>query len=288
MKLIRVGNPGSEKPGVLVDHDQYIDVSAITQDFDEQFFGTIWQHDLQEYVADQRSKNQSLPLQGLRIGAPIARPHQIICVGLNYSDHAAETGLPIPHEPILFSKSPNTLIGPYDDVIQPPGSSQLDWEVELAIVIGKQAKYLPSVAAAREHIAGLMVVNDVSERDFQLNRSGQWLKGKSAETFNPAGPWLVTLDEIENIHNLSLWLKVNEVTLQDSSTAQMIFDPFTIVHYISQFLVLEPGDIINTGTPAGVGMGFNPPRWLNPGDTMELGIEQLGIQKQTVKSHHSA
>ena len=205
-----------------------------------------------------------------------------MCIGLNYSDHAAETGMAIPDEPILFTKSPNTLVGPYDDVRVPRGSTKLDWEVELGIVIGRRTSYLDSVEDARAAIAGYLVVNDVSERAFQLERAGQWSKGKSAETFNPAGPWLATPDEIDDVLALTMWLDVNGVRRQNGSTSTMIFDPYVIVHYLSQFLVMEPGDLINTGTPPGVGLGFDPPVWLQPGDVMELGIDRLGSQRQTV------
>ena len=219
---------------------------------------------------------------GVRIGAPIARPHQILCIGLNYSDHAAETGQAVPEEPILFTKSPNTLVGPYDDVRIPRGSTKPDWEVELGIVIGRRTSYLDSLEEARDAIAGYVLVNDVSERAFQMERSGQWSKGKSAETFNPTGPWLVTADEIDDVLALGMWLDVNGTRRQTGSTSTMVFDPYVIVHYLSQFMVLEPGDLIDTGTPPGVGMGFDPQVWLAPGDVMELGIDGLGTQRQSV------
>ncbi|MEU2257736.1 fumarylacetoacetate hydrolase family protein [Nocardia xishanensis] len=203
-------------------------------------------------------------------------------MGLNYRDHAAETGQAVPEEPILFTKSPNTLIGPNDDVRIPRGATKVDWEVELGIVIGKRASYLDSPEQAKEHIAGWILVNDVSERAFQMERGGQWLKGKSAETFNPAGPWVATQDEIPNVLDLAMRLDVNGVRRQDGSTSTMIFDPFTIVRYISQFMVLEPGDLINTGTPPGVGMGFSPPIWLQQGDVMDVCIDGLGRQRQRV------
>jgi 2-keto-4-pentenoate hydratase/2-oxohepta-3-ene-1,7-dioic acid hydratase in catechol pathway len=283
MKLLRIGAPGAEKPAVLVDEDHYVDVSDLVDDFNELFFASGGIDQLRSVVAQRVSDPKNLRAIGTqRVGAPIARPHQIVCVGLNYSDHAAETGQAVPLEPILFTKAPNTLIGPYDHVRIPRGSTKPDWEVELGIVIGKQARYLESVEDARDHIAGWTIVNDVSERAFQLERGGQWVKGKSAETFNPAGPWLVTPDEIDDVSNLGMWLDVNDVRMQTGSTATMIFDPFVIVHYVSQFLVLEPGDLINTGTPPGVGMGHSPQRWLTPGDVMELGIDGLGVQRQTV------
>jgi len=282
MKLLRLGPKGHEKPAALAADDSYIDLSDVVDDFNESFFGSGGLARLQPIVDERRAAGAVLPLTGLRIGAPIARPHQILCIGLNYSDHAAETGQAVPTEPILFTKSPNTLVGPSDEVRIPRGSTKPDWEVELGIVIGARTSYLDSVSDAREAIAGFVTVNDVSERAFQLERGGQWSKGKSAETFNPAGPWLVTPDEIDDVLSLGMWLDVNGVRRQTGSTSTMIFDPYFIVHYLSQFLVLEPGDLINTGTPPGVGMGFSPPIWLQPGDVMELGIEGLGRQRQIV------
>jgi 2,4-didehydro-3-deoxy-L-rhamnonate hydrolase len=219
---------------------------------------------------------------GERVGAPIARPHQIVCVGLNYADHACETGQPIPAEPILFNKAPNTLIGPNDDVRLPRGSVKTDWEVELGVVIGKRSSYLETDADALTAIAGYTLVNDVSEREFQSERGGQWVKGKSAETFNPAGPWLATPDEIADVRDLDMWLDVSGVRRQTGSTKTMIFDPLFIVRYISQFMVLEPGDLIDTGTPPGVGLGMKPPLYLVEGDVMELGVTGLGTQRQRV------
>ena len=282
MKLARIGTVGEEKPAAFVTADTYVDLSDIVADFDESFFADGGIDRLRPVVDERAAAGDIRPLLGQRIGAPSARPHQIICVGLNYSDHAAETGQAVPDEPILFTKSPNTLVGPHDDVRIPRGGTKPDWEVELGIVIGKRASYLDSPEQARDHIAGWVVVNDVSERAFQLERGGQWLKGKSAETFNPTGPWLVTQDDVPDVLDLGMRLDVNGVRRQDGSTSTMIFDPFFIVHYISQFLVLEPGDLINTGTPPGVGMGFQPPIWLQPGDVMELGIDGLGSQRQNV------
>jgi 2-keto-4-pentenoate hydratase/2-oxohepta-3-ene-1,7-dioic acid hydratase in catechol pathway len=218
----------------------------------------------------------------VRVGAPLARPHQILCIGLNYRDHAAETGSPVPSEPILFTKSPNTMVGPYDDVVAPRGSTKLDWEVELGVVVGRRCRYLADTQEAAAAIVGYVVCNDVSERASQLERGGQWSKGKSAETFNPAGPWLVTADEVADPGDLAMWLDVNGVRRQTGSTSTMVFDPAFLVHYLSQFLVLEPGDLINTGTPPGVGMALQPPVYLQPGDVMELGIEGLGRQRQRV------
>ncbi len=282
MRLARIGSAGSERPVVAVDDEQYVDVSDEVDDFDEHFFGSGGLPPLRALVVERAAAGRTTPFRGERFGAPIARPHQILCVGLNYSDHAAETGQATPDEPILFTKSPNTLVGPFDDIVLPRGHSKADWEVELGIVIGSRARYLETLDEARAAIAGYVVVNDVSERAFQLERGGQWLKGKSAETFNPAGPWLVTADEIPDVGALAMWLDVNGVRRQSGSTANMIFDPATIVRYVSQFLVLEPGDLINTGTPAGVGMGLDPQVWLAPGDVVELGIEGLGRQRQNV------
>jgi 2,4-diketo-3-deoxy-L-fuconate hydrolase len=272
VQLMRIGEPGEERPVVRVNDESYVDVSDTVDDYDAAFFAA-GHESLREVVAARVDAGQVHRFDDARVGAPIARPHQILCIGLNYSDHAAETGQAVPDEPILFTKSPNTLVGP----------EKTDWEVELGIVVSRRASYLDSPAQARDHVAGFLVVNDVSERAFQLERGGQWSKGKSAETFNPAGPWLVTPEEIPDVRALSLWLDVNGERRQTGSTATMIFDPFFIVHYLSQFMVLEPGDLINTGTPPGVGMGMNPPSYLRPGDVMELGIEGLGRQRQHVR-----
>lgn len=282
MYLMRIGPAGSEKPVVRLDDTHYVDVSDVFSDFNETFFGDNGLARLKTLV-DARIEQEDLRVfAGERIGSPIARPHQILCIGLNYSDHAAETGQAVPAEPILFYKSPNTLIGPNDDVRIPRGATKPDWEVELGIVIGKRTSYLNSLEEARDAIAGFVVVNDVSERAFQMERGGQWSKGKSAETFNPAGPWLVTPDEIDDVMTLNMWLDVSGTRRQTGNTSTMIFDPYFIVHHLSQFLVLEPGDLINTGTPPGVGMGFSPQIWLQAGDVMELGIEGLGSQRQPV------
>nr|WP_203689810.1 fumarylacetoacetate hydrolase family protein [Streptomyces sp. SID12488] len=279
---MRIGAAGAEKPVARVDDETYVDLSDTVTDFDEAFFGSGGLDRVRPVVAERTAAGQVSRFAGERIGAPIARPHQILCIGLNYRDHAAESGMAVPDEPILFTKSPNTLVGPNDDVRIPRGSARTDWEVELGIVIGCRTSYLDSVEEARDAIAGYVVVNDVSERGFQLERGGQWSKGKSAETFNPAGPWLATTDEIDDVLALDMWLDVNSVRRQNGNTKTMVFDPYFIVHYLSQFLVLEPGDLINTGTPPGVGMGFTPPVWLQPGDVMELGITRLGSQRQHV------
>jgi 2,4-diketo-3-deoxy-L-fuconate hydrolase len=278
VRLARIGMPGSERAVVLVTDDTYIDVTDEVGDFNEAFFGSGGLSQLPAIVAGRVSTAR--PLDGQRFGSPITRPHQILCIGLNYSDHAAETGQAVPDEPILFNKAPNCMIGPDDDVRIPRGSTKADWEVELGIVIGQRCRYLPDEDAARAAIAGYVLVNDVSERAFQMERGGQWVKGKSAETFNPTGPWLATPDEFDDVENLDMWLDVNGERRQTGSTSTMIFKPAFLVHYLSQFMVLEPGDLINTGTPPGVGLGFKPPVFLSEGDVMELGIAGLGRQRQ--------
>jgi 2-keto-4-pentenoate hydratase/2-oxohepta-3-ene-1,7-dioic acid hydratase in catechol pathway len=285
MKLMRIGDQGSERPVVRVDEDTCVDVSDVVRDYDEEFFGRFFEgglEELRQVVTERTAAGRLQALAGVRVAAPIARPHQILCIGLNYSDHAAETGQQVPDEPILFTKSPNTLVGPDDEVIYPRGATKLDWEVELGLVIGRRCRYLADEQEARAAIAGFVVVNDVSERAFQMERGGQWSKGKSAETFNPAGPWLVTADEVPDELALRMWLDVNGVRRQDGSTATMVFSPSFLVHHLSQFMVMEPGDLINTGTPPGVGMGHKPPLYLQPGDVMEVGIEGLGTQRQVV------
>ena len=281
MKLVRIGPQGSEVAAVLVD-DGIITVDDIVGDFNERFFGSGGLSDLGRVVADRAAAGRAEPIAGRRLAAPIARPHQILCIGLNYSDHAAETGQAVPDEPILFTKSPNTLIGPDDHVQIPRGSTKTDWEVELGIVIGRRCLYLTSETEAEAAIAGYVLVNDVSEREWQLERNGQWGKGKSAPTFNPAGPYLVTPDEVGDVLNLDMWLDIDGIRRQAGSTSTMIFSPAFIVHYLSQFLALEPGDLINTGTPPGVGMGQSPQTFLRGGETMTLGISRLGTQRQRV------
>ncbi|MFF0868870.1 fumarylacetoacetate hydrolase family protein [Nonomuraea sp. NPDC050227] len=281
MRLMRIGAAGAERPVVAIDDETYIDVSDVVADFDGSFFAAGLDG-LAATVADRVAAGAARRFAGERVGAPIARPHQILCVGLNYADHAAESGQEPPAEPIVFTKAPNTLVGPDDDVHIPRGSSATDWEVELGVVIGARAHYLESDEEARAAIAGYVLVNDVSERDFQLRHGGQWVKGKSAPTFNPCGPWLVTPDELGEVSGLGMWLDVNGRRRQTGSTAHMLFDPVFVVRYLSRFMALEPGDLINTGTPAGVGMGFDPPVYLRPGDRMELGIDGLGRQRQSV------
>ena len=278
MRLVRLGLAGHEKPAVLIDDSTYVAVTDLVDDFDEAFFASGLIAELPNLIAGRQSR----PVDGLRFGAPVARPHQILCIGLNYSDHAAETGQEVPSEPILFTKSPNTLQGPNDDLQIPRNSVKTDWEVELAIVIGKRSLYLADEQEAAASIAGYMISNDVSEREWQIERKGQWSKGKSAPTFNPAGPWLVTPDEVGDVNNLDLWLDVDSTRRQTGSTSTMVFSPTFLVHYLSQFLALEPGDIINTGTPPGVGMGLKPPVFLAGGEVLSLGISRLGVQRQRV------
>lgn len=278
MKLIRFGKVGSEKPGVLLKNGQKIDVSAYVDDYNEAFLEDNGIQKLQAWLNTNADTCPQIDPQA-RIGACIARPSKIICIGLNYAKHAVESGMAIPTEPIIFSKATSSLCGPFDDVIIPKGSEKTDWEVELAVIIGKRASYV-SVDEAMDHVAGYAVHNDYSERAFQLEQGGQWVKGKSADTFAPLGPYLVTADEVPNPGNLNLWLKLNGETLQDSNTSDLIFDIPFLVSYLSQYMSLLPGDVISTGTPSGVGLGFDPPRYLKPGDEVELGIEGLGVAKQ--------
>ena len=282
MELLRLGPPGKERPAVRVGDGRYVDLADVVGDFDAAFFADGGTGALRDLVAQRSASGKTLPVGDQRIGAPIPRPHQIVGIGLNYRDHAAEAGMPIPDEPIVFTKAPNSLCGPYDDIHIPRGSTKTDWEVELGVVICSRSRYLDDEQAAVRAIAGYVVVNDVSERGFQLERGGQWTKGKSAETFSPCGPALVTPDELPDVADLSMWLDVNGVRRQTGSTATMLFDPAFLVHYLSQFMVLEPGDLICTGTPPGVGMGLDPPVYLTPGDAVELGIDGLGSQRQPV------
>jgi 2,4-didehydro-3-deoxy-L-rhamnonate hydrolase len=287
MKLMRIGSAGKERPAVAIDDSNYIDISDLVDDFDSDFFGSDKWLDLLPEVNKKIAEGNFSEIAGERIGAPFTRPHQIICIGLNYADHARESGAEVPPEPIIFTKAPNTLIGPNDSVVIPKDSLKTDWEVELGIVVGKRARYLASPAEAAKHIAGYVLSNDVSEREFQLERQGQWSKGKSCETFNPAGPWLVTPDEIQDVSDLWMRLSLNGKLMQNSSTAQMVFKPDFLIYYLSQFMVLEPGDLINTGTPPGVGLGQKPPSYLKDGDLMELEIQGLGKQIQRVVSYKS-
>ena len=279
MKLIRFGEKNKEKPGIQLDDDQRIDVSSFIDDYDENFFYKIGIKKLRSWLNKNKEKCPIID-NNIRIGPPISRPSKIVCVGLNYAKHAAESGMKIPDEPVLFFKSSSAITGPFDPIIIPKNSSKTDWEVELAIVIGKRASYV-SKEDALNYIAGYVLHNDVSEREFQIERSGQWVKGKSCDSFAPIGPFIATADEIENPNNLNLWLKVNGEEMQNSNTSDFIFNIEEVVSYISQFMTLMPGDIISTGTPFGVGLGLNPPKYLKEGDIVELGIEGLGISKQT-------
>lgn len=278
MKLIRVGNPGEEKPGVLREDGTRTDVSAFGEDFDENFFGNDGPARLSAWL-EQQSGLLSFD-NTARLGPPLARPSKLICIGLNYKAHAEESGVELPPEPVIFFKATSAIVGPNDDIVIPRNSEKTDWEVELAFVIGKRASYVDE-ADALDHVAGYVLHNDYSERAFQLERSGQWVKGKSCDTFAPIGPFIATADEVADPQALDLWLKVNGETLQNSSTSDMAYSVRHLVHYLSQFMTLLPGDVISTGTPSGVGLGFDPPRFLQPGDVVELGINGLGESSQT-------
>jgi 2,4-didehydro-3-deoxy-L-rhamnonate hydrolase len=277
MKLLRFGQAGDEKPGILLNGKMF-DVSAFGEDYNEAFFESDGLRRLETWL----TKNQtSLPMVAdrTRIASCVQRPSKIICVGLNYTKHALESKMTIPSEPIIFFKSTTALVGPDDNLVIPKNSNKTDWEVELAVVIGKKASYVEEKDSLG-YVAGFCLHNDYSEREFQLERNGQWVKGKSCDTFAPMGPWLVTKDEVKDFNNLHMWLKVNGKMMQDNNTDDMIFEVPFLVSYISQFMTLLPGDIISTGTPAGVGLGFNPPVYLKKGDVVELGIEGLGEQRQ--------
>ena len=288
MRLVRTGERGAESPGALVEGDMLVDLSDIVGDYDEAFFAAGQIATLADVIAERGAAGKAEPLGDRRIGAPFARPHQILCIGLNYSDHAAETGQAVPTEPIVFNKAPNTLVGPNDDLLIPRGSVKTDWEVELGVVIGRRCSYLADESEAAAAIAGYVLVNDVSEREWQIERGGQWVKGKSAPTFNPAGPWLATPDEIDDVLDLEMSLEVDGRRYQSGSTSTMLFGPSFLVHYLSQFIALEPGDLINTGTPSGVGMGQKPPTYLRGGETMTLSVSRLGRQTHAVVSHRGA
>ena len=279
MKLIRFGQPGAEKPGVLV-NNIYLDVSEFGSEFDENFFGSDGLTRLKNWLLD---KQEQLPVvdSGIRLGSPVSRPSKIICIGLNFAKHARESGAEPPKEPVIFFKATTALCGPNDDLVIPRNSRKTDWEVELAFVIGKKARYVEE-KNAMDHIAGYVLHNDYSERAFQLEMGGQWVKGKSADTFAPVGPYLATPDEIPNVNDLKMWLKVNGEIRQQESTSDLIFKIPELVSYLSQFMTLLPGDIISTGTPSGVALGMKEPKYLRPGDIVELGIEGLGSSKQHV------
>lgn len=283
MKLIRHGQAGSEKPGVILDNGTRIDTSQFTNDYDEAFFASEGVERLQTWLAEDGTEAPVIA-NSERLGPPVARPSKIVCIGLNYSDHAKESGLDEPKEPVVFFKATSAIVGPDDNLVIPKGSVATDWEVELAIVIGKKASHVGK-EQAMDYVAGFTLHNDYSERDWQIRRGGQWVKGKSCDTFAPIGPFVATKDEIADVHNLPMWLKVNGEYKQQGNTANMIFDVPTIVSYVSEFMTLLPGDVISTGTPAGVGLGFDPPQYLSPGDTVELGIEGLGSSKQTALAY---
>jgi 2-keto-4-pentenoate hydratase/2-oxohepta-3-ene-1,7-dioic acid hydratase in catechol pathway len=280
MKLIRFGETGKEKPGIILNDTKY-DTSAFGEDYTEQFFETDGVARLAAFIKDKQLPEVA---DDVRLGSPIVRPSKIVCIGLNYADHAKETNAPLPPEPVIFMKASTAIVGPFDNIVIPKNSVKTDWEVELAIVIGKKASYVDE-ANALDYVAGYVLHNDVSEREFQLERNGTWDKGKGCDTFAPLGPFLATPDEIADPHNLRLWLKVNGKTVQDGTTANFIFNLPHLIAYTSQFMTLLPGDIISTGTPAGVGLGMKPPFYLKPGDVVELGIEGLGESKQNVVAY---
>jgi 2-keto-4-pentenoate hydratase/2-oxohepta-3-ene-1,7-dioic acid hydratase in catechol pathway len=282
MKLIRYGELNKEKTGIVLD-DKYYDTSAFGEDYNEAFFENDGLRRLKVWVNTNKADLKPIP-EGARLGSPFARPSKIVCIGLNYADHARETGAAIPAEPVVFMKSTSALAGPFDDVIIPKNSVKTDWEVEIAVVIGKKASYVDE-ADAHHYIAGYVLHNDVSEREFQIERGGTWDKGKGCDTFAPMGPFMATTDEIEDVNNLRLWLNVNGKKMQDGNTSNFIFDIPFVIAYLSQFMSLLPGDVISTGTPAGVGLGFNPPIYLKDGDVVELGIDGLGSAKQTFKAY---
>lgn len=283
MKLIRYGQQGQEKTGVLMDGKRY-DTAALGQDYNEQFFETGGLEKLSAFIKENEGKLSEVN-ETERWGSPVARPSKIICIGLNYAKHAQETGAAIPKEPIVFFKATTALCGPYDNVVIPKNSVKTDWEVELAVVIGKRCSYVEKEAAL-DYVAGYALINDYSEREFQIERGGQWVKGKGCDTFAPLGPFLATKEDIKDPNNLNLWLSLNGKRLQDSSTSDFIFNVQYVVSYLSQFMTLLPGDVISTGTPAGVGLGMKPAPWyLKPGDVVELGIEGLGESRQTAVAY---
>src|SRR5271165_4470024 len=280
MKLIRFGEAGKEKPGLLLKDGSRVDASALGADYDEAFFASDGLAKLGAWLG-KNALSAPRVAPTLRLGPPICRPSKTVCIGLNYRDHAAETKAEPPAEPVLFFKATTSLVGPNDDLMMPKNSTKVDWEVELAVVIAEKAQYVPKEKAL-DHVAGYALHNDYSERAFQLEHGGQWVKGKSADTFAPLGPFLATPDEIPNVGQLKMWLRVNGNVRQNSSTGNMIFDVATLVSYVSQFMTLLPGDVISTGTPAGVGLGMNPPVYLQAGDIVDLGIDGLGESRQHV------
>lgn len=280
MKLIRKGEPNEESPGLLLPDGREVDVSSFGEDYDEVFFETNGLERLREWLKENGEDLPPFP-ENERYGSPIARPSKIVCIGLNYDDHARESGMEIPPEPVIFFKATSSFCGPNDNLILPRGGDKTDWEVELAFVIGKRASYVEE-SEAMDYLAGYALHNDYSERGFQLDRSGQWVKGKSCDTFAPFGPWLATQDEIEDPNNLNMWLKVNGETMQSSNSSNLHYKIPFLLSYVSQFMTLLPGDIISTGTPPGVGMGMDPQVYLKAGDLVELRIDQLGSSSQKV------
>jgi 2,4-didehydro-3-deoxy-L-rhamnonate hydrolase len=285
MKLIRFGEPGKERPGLIVEDAMRLDVSGCVQDYDEAFFANGGLSQLKHWLQEHATSAPRVA-SSVRLGSPISRPSKIVCIGLNFRDHAKESKMQIPEEPVIFFKATTSLVGPNDDLIMPKNAQKVDWEVELAVVIGKRGSYIDPEDVLG-HVAGYALHNDYSERVFQLERGGQWVKGKSADTFAPLGPFLATCDEIPDTGHLGMWLKINGVFRQRSSTSEMIFDVPTLVSYVSQFMTLLPGDVISTGTPAGVGLGMRPPQYLKAGDVVELGIDHLGEARQRVVAWQS-
>jgi 2,4-didehydro-3-deoxy-L-rhamnonate hydrolase len=286
MKLIRFGEPDKEKPGLIMDDATRLDVSSVVHDYDEAFFASDGLSKLRQWVEEKAASAPRIA-PSVRLGPPIWRPSKIVCIGLNFRDHAKESNMEIPIEPVIFFKASSSLVGPNDDLVMPKNARKVDWEVELAVVMGKKCSYVEKEAALK-YLAGYTLHNDYSERAFQLERGGQWVKGKSADTFAPLGPFLATPDEISDTSNLGMWLKVNGVFRQRSSTTEMIFDVPFLVSYISQFMTLMPGDVISTGTPAGVGLGTRPPQYLKEDDVVELGIDKLGESRQKVVAWRSS
>ncbi|MGY4383107.1 2,4-diketo-3-deoxy-L-fuconate hydrolase [Pedobacter sp. UYP24] len=282
MKLIRWGSADQEKTGVII-NDVWYDTSAFGEDYNEKFFNDNGLERLADFVKANEGNLKEVA-QETRLGSPVARPSKIVCIGLNYADHAKETNAPMPPEPVVFMKSTTALVGPFDDIIIPKNSVKTDWEVELAVVIGKKASYVAE-ADAMDYVAGYVLHNDVSEREFQIERNGTWDKGKGCDTFAPLGPFMATKDEIADVDNLRLWLTVNGKLMQDGNTSNFIFNVPFVISYVSQFMTLLPGDVISTGTPAGVGLGFKPPIYLKEGDVVELGIDGLGTSKQHLKNY---
>ena len=282
MKLIRKGPPQEESPGILTPEGRELDASSFGEDYDEVFFETDGLERLGAWLSEHGEELPEFPI-GERFGSPIARPSKIVCIGLNFDDHAAESGMEIPEEPVLFFKASSAFCGPNDDLVLPRGGDKTDWEVELAFVVGKRASYVEETDAL-DHLAGYALHNDYSERAFQLERSGQWVKGKSCDTFAPFGPFLATPEEISDVNDLKMWLKVNGETMQESNTSNLHYKIPFLLSYVSQFMTLLPGDVISTGTPPGVGLGMDPPVYLKEGDQVELGIDQLGSSTQKVVS----